>query len=265
MRLFRKRKTVLVLGGGAARGLSNLGVLKVMERHFGRDNMPFDMMVGTSIGSLIGAAYCAGTPIDELEEEAVKFGWPTLLDLGFHPTGFIKGDKLENIITEMIRNKGFDDLRIPFAVTTTDIETGQELVHTSGDLIRLVRASCSWPGFFSSVRIDGRLLADGGLRNTIPTKAAYGFGATFVIAVNPGFAVKNQKIDNALKALLQSFQIMGDELNAYQARAADVVIKPVLKDIDQFDFDKAAFIIQQGETAAEKQVKKIKRRLIFRL
>jgi len=261
--IFKKRKIILALGGGAARGLSNVGVLKVLEQSFGRDKMPFDMVIGTSIGSLIGAGYCAGVPVDEIEKEALQFNWPTLVDLGLNPTGLLKGNKLENIINDMIGEKGFSDLKIPFALTTTDIETGEELVHTSGDLVKLIRASCSWPGFFSSVEIGGRLLADGGIRNTIPTKAAYQFGATFIIAVNPGFAVKTHKIDNALKALVQSIQIMGHELNSYQVRSADVAIEPVLKDIDQFDFDKAALIIREGEIAAHKSMDQLKRKLLL--
>ncbi|MFH1309409.1 MAG: patatin-like phospholipase family protein [Candidatus Omnitrophota bacterium] len=261
MGLFKKKKIILALGGGSARGLANIGVLKVFEKHFGRNKMPFDMIVGTSIGSLIGAAFCTGMPADELERRAMGFNWPSMVDLGFYPTGLIKGDKLERIISDMIDNSTFDDLKVPFALTTTNVETGEELMHTSGDLIRLIRASCSWPGIFSAVKIEGKMLTDGGVRNSIPTKAAEELGATCIIAVNPGFAVKNQKIKNVLQALVQSVQIMGEELNMYQSEAADVVIKPELKDIDQFDFDKASIIIKQGEIAAEKKMGVLKRKL----
>lgn len=113
------------------------------------------------------------------------------------------------------------------------------------------------------MRIGGRLLADGGVRNSIPTKAAYDLGATFVIAVNPGFAVKNQKINNVVQAMIQSVQIMGEELNSYQSGAADISIKPDLPNIDQFDFEQAVFIIRQGEAAAEAAMRKLKRKLFF--
>ncbi|MFH1395148.1 MAG: patatin-like phospholipase family protein [Candidatus Omnitrophota bacterium] len=261
MVLFKKRKIVLALGGGSARGLANIGVLKVFEKHFGRNKMPFDMIIGTSIGSLIGAAFCTGMPAEELERRAMGFNWPNMLDLGFYPTGLIKGDKLERIISDMIDNSTFDDLKTPFALTTTNVETGEELMHTSGDLIRLIRASCSWPGIFSAVEIDGKMLTDGGVRNSIPTKAAEELGASCIIAVNPGFAVKHQKIKNVLQALVQSVQIMGEELNMYQSEVADIAIKPELKDIDQFDFDKASIIIKQGEIAAEKKMDVLKRKL----
>jgi len=264
MGLFKKRKRILALGGGAARGLSNIGVLKVLEKHFGRGNLPFDMIIGTSIGSLIGAAYSTGLSPEEMEAKALGFSWQNLVDFGIYPTGLIKGDKLEKIVFEMIDGKTFSDMRIPFALLTTDIETGEELTHTSGDLIRLIRASCSWPGIFSAVEIEGRLLVDGGARNSIPTKAAIEAGASFILAVNPGFAVRNQKGDkgnNVLKAMVQSMQIMGEELNEYQSAAADMVIKPDLKGVDQFGFDKGAMIIREGELAAEKIIKGLKKRL----
>ncbi len=261
--LFKKRKIVLALGGGSARGLSSIGVLKVLERHIGRENLPFDMIIGTSIGSLIGAAYCAGRPLSELEEKASCFNWGTLVDLGLHKTGLMKGDKLEKAIITMVDSIGFEDLRMPFGLTTTNLLSGQELLHTSGDLIKLIRASCSWPGFFTSVEIDGQLLADGGLRNSVPSKAAYDCGASFVVAVDPGFAISNQKIDNVFKALVQSIQIMGEELNAYQSSSADIAIKPDLGEIGQFDFDKSAQVIRQGEIAAEKCIKDLKKRLFF--
>jgi len=257
----KKKKVILALGGGSARGLANVGVIKVFERHFGRDKMPFDMIVGSSIGSLIGAAYCTGMPAEELERRAMGFNWPSMVDLGFYPTGLIKGDKLEKIISEMVDGSTFDDLKTPFALTTTNVETGEELMHTSGDLIKLIRASCSWPGIFTAVDINGQMLTDGGVRNSIPTKAAEELDATFIVAVNPGFAVKNQKIKNVLQALVQSIQIMGEELNMYQASVADIAIKPELKDIDQFDFDKVNIIIKQGEIAAEESMPALKKSL----
>jgi len=263
MNILKKRKIALALGGGAARGLSNIGVLKVFERHFGRGKMPFDLVTGSSIGSLIGAAYCLGVPISTIGKTALKFSSSKLMDFSLNPTGLFSGNKMGKIIDGILDGKGFDDFVVPFAVTTTDLQTGEEFIHTSGDLAQLVRASCSWPGFFSSTEVDGRLLADGGIRNSVPTKAAYKMGGTFVVAVNPGFAVTEQKIDNVFKALVQSMQIMGEELNDYQASMADFFIKPVLKDIHQFDFDKAEYIIRQGEIAAEEHMSELKKKLWF--
>ncbi|MBU0570786.1 MAG: patatin-like phospholipase family protein [Candidatus Omnitrophica bacterium] len=263
MRMLKKRMIALSLGGGAARGLSNVGILKELEKNFGKEKMPFDMMVGSSIGGLVGAAYCLGVPVQDIEDAALKVSSSRLVDFSLNSTGLLKGEKLEKIISKMLDGKGFNDFQIPFAVTTTDIETGEELVHTSGNLVRIVRASCSWPGFFSSTEIDGRLLADGGIRNSVPTKAAYAMGATFVVATNPGFSISDEKIDNVFKALVQSIQIMGEELNEYQAGIANVVIKPELKNIHQFDFDRARYIMARGEDAARECMKELKRKLWF--
>lgn len=261
MKLFKKRMNILALGGGSARGLCSIGVLKVLEKHYGRGKIPFDMIIGTSIGSLIGASYCLGMTIEELERRVRDFSWPKMVDFGIYSTGMIKGDRLEDIIKDCVDGKGFADMEIPFALTTTDIETGEELVHDSGNLIKLLRASCSWPGIFTSVEEEGRLLADGGVRNSIPTKAAKKYGATFILAVDPGFAVKNQKMTNVLRVMVQAVQIMGEELNSYQSRQADIIIKPDLKDIDQFDFDKSGYIVKMGEAAAENLIKTILKKL----
>ncbi|MDP8259266.1 MAG: patatin-like phospholipase family protein [Candidatus Aadella gelida] len=257
----KKKKVILALGGGGARGLSNIGVLKALEDHFGADNMPFDMIVGTSIGSLIGAAYCMGISPEDIEKKASEFTWPNIVDLGLFSTGLIRGNKFEDIISGIIGDKGFDDLKIPFALTTTDLEAGEEKAHDSGDMVKLIRASCSWPGIFSAVEIDGRLLVDGGVRNSIPTKAARKFGATFIVAVDPGFCVKTQKINNVITALIQSVQIMGEELNSYQSKIADLSIKPVLRNVDQFDFDKSKEIILEGYKASEQQMSRLERKL----
>jgi NTE family protein len=184
------------------------------------------------------------------------------VDFGVYSTGMIKGDKLEDIIKDCVDGKGFADMKTPFALTTTDIETGEELIHTSGDLVKLLRASCSWPGIFTAVDYDGRLLVDGGVRNSIPTKAAKQFGATSILAVDPGFAVKSQKMNNVLRVTIQAVQMMGEELNTYQSRQADVIIKPELKDVDQFDFDKSGYIIKMGEAATENIIKQIRRKFL---
>jgi NTE family protein len=247
--IFSKGKNILVLGGGGARGLSNIGVLKELEKHFNFSRFPFNMVIGTSIGSLIGAAYCLGHTVSYMEKVALGFSWTGIFDIAFHSTGLVKGDRFEKFIESMIGNKGFDDMKIPFGLVTTDLNTGEEYFHTSGNLIKLIRASCSWPGIFSAVDIDGRKLVDGGVRNSIPVKFAKKERARFITAVDPGFSISGQTINNIIKALVQSVQIMGEELNSYQSKLADVVIKPSMDGVDQFDFDKAVYIIDQGQKA----------------
>ncbi|MGB2705902.1 MAG: patatin-like phospholipase family protein, partial [Candidatus Omnitrophota bacterium] len=147
------------------------------------------------------------------------------------------------------------------AITTTDIETGEELVYTKGDLQQIIKASCSWPGIFPPVIIAGRKLTDGGIRNSIPAKMARQLGATVVIAVDVGFCVKAGKLENLFQLFIQSIQIMGRELDSYQSMEADVTIKPKLHDIDQFAFDQARRTISDGEDATMAVIPKIKKLL----
>jgi NTE family protein len=250
----KKRKVTLVLGGGSARGITHIGVLKV----FKRERIPVDEVVGTSIGAFVGAAYCLGIPISTMEEKALWFTWDKAFDPTIPKMAILEGKKLENVIKDFLDNKTFSDTKIPLHVVTTDIETGEEVVLSSGDLTKSVRASCSWPGIFNPVEIGGRLLVDGGIKNSVPTKIAKMLGAELVIACDVGFCVKRGKIENMLQVLLQTFQITGEELNKYQSGIADILIKPKLGDIDQFTFNRSKEAIRIGEAAAEEKMGEIK-------
>jgi NTE family protein len=242
------KKTALVLGGGAARGIAHIGVLKVFKRH----KVPFDIVVGTSIGSIMGAIYALGLSLKNVEDVALKTTWKELSDFALSKTGFLEGRNLERIIEGLLEGKGFSDLKKGLAIVTTDIENGEEVVIRSGNLARAIRASCSIPGIFIPVRIDGRLLVDGGLRSTVPSEPAKLMGADFIVAVDVGYCVRKGRISNIFQVLFQSIQIIGSELNKHEARHADIVIEvPLGEDIDQMAFDKAAEIIAIGEKAAE--------------
>ncbi len=253
----QKKKVTLVLGGGSARGIAHIGVLKVLER----EKIPIDNIVGTSMGAFIGAAYSVGLTVPELEERAHKFTTKKILDPTMPSIGLLSGEKLEKTIRSMIDSKGFEDCKIPLTVVANDIETGEEVIFQHGELVKVVRASCSWPGIFIPVRIDGRLVCDGGIQHSVPTKIAKDLGAEYIIAVDVGFCIRKNKIDNIFQMIIQSFQIMGEELNQYQAREADAIIKVTLPDIDQAAFEKSREIISRGTYAAESAVEQIKKDL----
>jgi len=256
--LFRKKKVALVLGGGSARGIAHIGVMRVLQEA----RIPIDYVVGTSIGAMVGAAYCVGVSVESMDKKARAFSWEKLFDPVFPKIGLIEGNKLEQVIQDIIENKEFSDARIPLAIVTTDIEKNEEIYFTSGDLKKLVRASCSWPGVFNPVVIDNRLLVDGGVKNSVPTKIAQALWPdAFIIAVDVGFCVKKGKIDNILQIMLQTFQIMGEELNGYQASSADIVIRPDLAEIDQISFNRANELIEQGAEAARQSISRIKKAL----
>lgn len=254
----KKRKVTLVLGGGSARGMAHIGVLKVLER----EKVPVDQIVGTSMGALVGAAYSVGMPLKEMETAAHGFTLNKLLDPTIPRMGLLAGEKLESIVRSLIGEKGFSDCKIPLAIVATDIETGDEVVFRRGaDLIKVIRATCSWPGIFNPVAIDGRLLCDGGIKNSVPANVARNLGADYILAVDVGFCVKRGKMENIFSMILQSLQIIGEELNQYQAGVADAVIKVHLPDIDQLAFNRAKDIITLGYEAAEANIERIKKDL----
>lgn len=255
--LKKKRSVVLVLGGGSARGLAHIGVLKVLEK----EKIPIHRIVGTSMGGLIGAAYSVGVSVKKMEEIALEFSWRSIFDPTLPRMGLLAGKKLEKVVMELTENKGFADCKIPIAIVATDIEKNERIVFQEGNLQKVICASCSWPGIFNPVRIDGRLLVDGGIKNSVPTRVARSLDPGYMIAVDVGFCVRNGKIYNIFQMLLQSFQIMGEELNRYQARISDTMIKVDLGDMDQAAFDKAKEAILEGEKAAQGKIVQIKRML----
>ncbi|MEJ2287077.1 MAG: patatin-like phospholipase family protein [Deinococcales bacterium] len=166
----------LVLSGGGARGFAHIGVLRVLERA----GAQFDVIAGTSMGAILGAFYASGRRADDLFQLADTTSWRDVVDLSLQ-TGLFKGDRLQAFLADHLPAT-FEELEVPLAVTTTDIETGEGVVHMEGDLIRAVRASSSFPGAFEPIQLAGRTLADGGIVNNLPVSAATLLGATRCIA-----------------------------------------------------------------------------------
>ena len=257
-KFFKKKKVALVLGGGSARGMAHIGVIKVLQK----EKIKFDLVVGTSIGAFIGVFYALGRGIVQAEEAALRFNARENLDFMIPPAmGLIKGNRIFGIIKELISDAQFRDLKIPMGIVATDIENGKEVVFTEGPLSDAIRVSCSYPGIFVPQRIDGRLLVDGGIINTVPVSVARQMGADVVVAVDVGFCVQAGELKSIFGVILQAFQITGNELNRYQSMQADIVIKPDLGTINQLDFQSARISIEKGELAALEQLKNIKRKL----
>jgi len=251
------KKIALVLGSGAARGVAHIGALKVITR----EAIPIDLVVGTSVGSLIGASFALELNASQAEKVALKMSWRDIMGITMSKMGLSSGDNLEKVIASSLLHKGFDDLKIPFAAVTTDIETGEDVVHTSGNLVRVIRASCSMAGIYSPVRIDNRLLVDGGYNHTVPTSIARQLGADFIIAVDVGYCIKKGKVSNIFQVIIQAYQIQGQRLGEYQAMDADILMRPDLGEIDQMAFDRGAELIQKGEAAAEAVLPEIIKKL----
>lgn len=177
------KKIGLALGGGAARGLSHIGVLKVLE-----DNEIYpDVITGTSIGALIGALYAGGVGIRDIEQFALGLDFKRLAlltDITLPVSGLISGKRVISLIKSILGDLTFSQLKYDFACVATDIITGEQVVLREGSLVEAVRASISLPGIFTPVNITGRHLVDGGLVNEVPVSVCREIGAEYVIGVN---------------------------------------------------------------------------------
>lgn len=170
----------LALGGGAARGLAHIGVLAVLEEA----DIPIDFIAGTSMGSLVGSAYCAGISVAELREIAATTGWQHICRPTWPRNGLVSFAAMEEWIINTVGDLDIRDLAIPFAAVAADLESSERVILTEGPLHRAVRASCSVPGFATPVEVNGRLLCDGGVVDNLPDFAARQLGADYVIGVD---------------------------------------------------------------------------------
>lgn len=161
----KKKKIGLAIGGGAAYGLSAIGVLKALEENC----IPIDVISGTSIGAVIGALYASGMKSFNLEDELLGTEWKELLDFVLPQKGLVSGKKIENYLRGLLQNKTFEELKIPLYIIAVDIKQGQQIVFNKGDVASAVRASISIPGIFTPVEMEGMILVDGGVLDPVPT------------------------------------------------------------------------------------------------
>ena len=246
----------LALGGGFARGIAHVGVLKVLEE----EGIPVRMIAGTSVGALIGAAYCSGVTIAELEEVAYKVRFTTFARWTLSRYGFATNDRMVSFLTRTLKVQTFEELRIPLGVTATDFNTGEGMVFTSGSIIDPVRASCAYPGMFLPVEIRGRWLVDGMLSNPVPTRPLRAMGAERVLAVQlKGQWSKTTAPRHLFDVIGQSFAIAQDMMSSVWRSAADLVIEPDVAGFDYDDFKRAGELIRVGEQAMRRALPEVRK------
>ena len=237
----------LALGGGFARGLAHIGVIKALERA----GIPIDFIAGTSIGAVIGAGYASGMTVRELEEVASLVRFKDFSRWTVSRFGLFSNDKMANFLKNALRCKTFEELRIPLSVTATDILTGTPAVFTSGDLIDPVRASCAYPGMFLPVNLNGRLLVDGFLAHSVPATPLRQMGAERVIASHlSAHWVKPKGPRHVFDVIGQCFSIAQEKSSAAWRQASDLIVEPAIGEFGYDDFVHAADLISAGEAAA---------------
>lgn len=256
-----KPKVALVLGGGAARGFAHVGVIRALEQ----EKIPIDMIVGTSVGSLIGAMYANDQNSFELEWTAFTLEKDHLFDYGFLTPitgmGMARGQKLEAFVRTKITTTNIENMKLPFAAVTTDLKRGTRVVLDSGPVDKAIHASCAIPGVFEPVDHQGRLLVDGGVVDNIPIAVAREKGADIVIAVDISENVVNEDITNVVDVMLQAVNIMFDENVKQKKKEADVLIAPAVGNVARLDFTQKKRCMLAGIEAAQKAVPEIRRKI----
>jgi NTE family protein len=241
-------KIAVVLGAGSSKGFAHIGALKVLEMN----QIPINMIVGTSVGSAVGSLYAYGYDAFQLQRISFAVGQGDIVDfiIPLPINGFIRGEKLEEFINKTLNNAPMEKLKIPFYAVATDIQNGQEVVFASGNTGQAVRASCSIPGIFRPVQIGGRMYVDGGVVSPIAVDAARRLGADIVIAVDISGGIDRTKPESTMATIFQTFNIMYAKLSDIQLARADVVIRPKVDYIGSSDFSKRNEAILEGEKAA---------------
>lgn len=244
--LQRPAKVALVLGAGASKGFAHVGVIKVLESQ----NIPVQMVVGTSAGSFVGSLYAAGYNGYALQDLAMKLQKKEVAELTIPDNGFIKGERLRDFINDKVRNQPIEKLKLPFFAVATDIRTGKETVFNTGNTGMAVQASAAVPGIYQPARFSGTSYVDGGLVNPVAVDVARRYGADLVIAVDITYGVENSIPTGTMETIMKSFEIMYHKIAQTPVGQADVVIKPQVGFMGAADFDKRHEAILAGEKAA---------------
>ncbi|MCZ7582168.1 MAG: patatin-like phospholipase family protein [Deltaproteobacteria bacterium] len=281
----------LALGGGAARGLAHLGLIEVLRR----DGVPIDLVAGTSMGALVGGAFCRDGTIEPVMADAVTYlRSPSFKAARIHRLrrnaeetqasmldtvsqyiargraiaqtvtrpSVLEAADLYEVLAAFVDDRDIRSLKVPFRAVTTDIVTGEQVVVDRGSLIDAVAASSAVPGAFPAVPLGKRLCVDGGIRNMVPVTVARAMGADYVIAANVIHELPMLEGDTrALEIYFRTHQITKRALTELQLEFADTVITPQVGHIHWADFTRADDLIEAGRRAARDALPAIRRDL----
>jgi NTE family protein len=281
------KKVGLALGGGGVRGFSHIGVLNVLEE----EGINIDLIVGTSVGALIGGAYASGQSPREIQNKieayirSPEFDASKIKTVGltfcgekkgffkkaqtfvmnrfWFVQGFFKPSILpyhdfKSLIDYFLPEIDIRETKVPFYVISTDLITGKRIVFSEGSLRQAVLASCSVPGAVAPVHQGDWLLADGGITSLVPVHAAREAGADVVIAVVVDRDTNtNVTIETAKDVLLRAGEITTNALEASELERADVIIRPHVGDLHWMDFNRSGELVKIGEQAARESLENI--------
>jgi len=251
-----RKKIGLALSGGGARGFAHIGVLKVLAEH----NIPIDFMAGTSAGAFAGGALAAGMSMADMEEMASAIRWRNVCRPSFSPMALLSNAPMAKLMRRHFPVQRFENLSIPFAAVACDPVAGELVVLKNGDLITAIQASCAVPAVFTPVRINGRLLADGGIMVPMPVDIVREMGADLVIAVDllSSGASFRRNTYTAFGMLFSSALTIIREVTNKHDQEADLTIIPQIGHIRPDRLDRTRECLELGEKAAREGIEEIK-------
>ncbi len=246
----KKVKIGLALGAGAARGLTHIGVLEVLEEH----GVQIDFIAGCSMGAVIGCMFANGTSAKEIHSfvsDTFSNGYGKLIDVTLPKVGLIKGNNIDTIITTLTGDRNIDEMKIPFATIAACLEDGKVKVFDSGKATDAVRASISLPGVFEPVMLDGKTYVDGGVLVRVPVDVVRDMGADIVIAVDVGYRGElRSSPKNIVDIMIYSFELQQWEAMRSDKPTADITIVVDTENIGPTEFTKVEESVGIGRAAA---------------
>ncbi len=254
----RPRTIGLALSGGAVRGAAHVGVLQVLER----EGIRPDVIAGTSVGSMVGAAVAAGLPAEDLSRIFHRVRWPKLtrISLG-HFMGLLDTRPFEKIFSELIGVGRLEELERPFAAVACDLLTGEKVVFRDGPLGPVLRASSAVPGIFPPVELDGKLLVDGCVVDNLPVDVVRKMGADYVIAVDLVPAPSGARRPRNVLEVVMVAGYLWSRANHPDPESVEAYIVPDIAGYLGWDFAEVPELEARGRAAAELLVPKLRRDL----
>jgi NTE family protein len=236
----------LVLGGGGSRGLAHLGAIKELEAAGLRP----DLIIGCSAGAIVGALYADNPNLKGIEKALLSLKRSDLLDVSFFESRFgpVKGQALQKFMKKNLQAQTFDKLQIPLIVVATDLDSGEIVELSQGEIPLAIGASCAFPGIFSPVLVHNRYLIDGGVASPIPVEVAKKYGAKLIIAIDVGEKLPSSKPSHLFGVLRRGMEISYQKLCEKSLAGADIVIKMDFEDVGLFSDGQNATIYEHGRT-----------------
>lgn len=244
-----RRRWALALGGGAARGIAHVGVMRVLER----EGLVPDLVVGTSAGALAGVFLAAGVSADRTAAWGESLRWSLLARPIVSRLGLMSNERMGTLLRRVLPVRTFDELSIPFACMATDLATAEPVLLCEGDLVSAIRASCAIPGLIVPVERDGLLLVDGGVTANVPTAVSRKLGAEIVVAVDVNLSYRRPSTPrNMVEIFVHSFFTVGRASERLTSADADLLIAPDIGTIGFEQLDRGPELIAAGEAAMVK-------------